>query len=77
MNFLKAAVEDTDFRYTFSADIFDIVHIRAIRSNLNSNLQKFMSDIVDELNNGINEEFENFVTKGILYMFWLTQIGNQ
>lgn len=72
MNFLKAAVQDTDFRYTFSADIFDMAHTRAIRSNLNSNLQSLMFDIVDEVKVGMREEFETLVTKGMPCDFWLT-----
>lgn len=77
MNFLKAAIQDTDFRHTFSADIFDMAHTRAIRSNLNANLPALMIDIMDEVNVGVGHEFGGVVTKGTLCKISFTQIGNQ
>jgi hypothetical protein len=76
MIFLKAAIQDTDFRHTFSADIFDMTHTRAIHFNLNANLPALMIDIMDEATMGVGDEFGGVVTKGTLCKISLMQIGN-
>lgn len=57
MHFLEAAVEDSDFSWAFRADVFQRVHSRAIRVNLNHNLPVFISDVVDEVNVAVKQLF--------------------
>jgi hypothetical protein len=68
MGYLKAAVEDTDFRFCFKADIFNMIHARAIKYNLNQNLASLMPEIVDELDAGMHDEFDSVVTNGVFFV---------
>jgi hypothetical protein len=65
LHFLSGAVEDADFSYSFKASVFESIHTRAIRLNLNHNLPCFTTDMVDELNAAIEDEFGNVVGKGM------------
>ena len=59
MQFLPAAVEDSDFSCAFRADVFKRVHSRAIRLNLNHNIPVYMPELVNELIAAFDEEFES------------------
>jgi hypothetical protein len=72
MHFLQAAVEDSDFSHAFRADVFQRVHSRAIRLNLNHNIPVFIHDVVDELNVAINDEFKDVTDSNLSW--WLSLI---
>lgn len=63
MDFLAGAVEDADFSHSFQASVFEKVHSRAIRVNLNHNVASSIPVIVDELKAAFSDEFAN-VTNG-------------
>src|SRR5438045_4179227 len=64
LSFLPAAMEDADFRCTFTADMFDTTHTRAIKLNLNQNLSMLLPEMVDELEAAVKDEFDSTVTIG-------------
>lgn len=69
LHFMSAAVEDTDFRYTFSSNIFERAHTDAIRIDLNRNLPKVIVNIADELNLAMRDELDQVVSKGNIAIF--------
>lgn len=63
MDFLAGAVEDADFSHSFKASVFQKVHLRAIRVNLNHNIPASIPEIADELHAIFKEEL-GFVGEG-------------
>jgi hypothetical protein len=59
MDFLSGAVEDADFSHSFRTSVFQKVHSRAIRVNLNHNIPAAIPEIVEELHAIFKEEFES------------------
>jgi hypothetical protein len=64
LHFLSGAVEDADFSYSFKASVFESIHTRAIKLNLNHHLPNFTGDMVDELNAAVEDEFGSIVGNG-------------
>ena len=58
LNFLEAALEDLDFRYTFSGNMYNLYHIPVIRNQLTRGMTKFIPATAEEMEGAFRDNID-------------------
>jgi hypothetical protein len=61
--FFEAALEDIDFRYTFTGNSYNLYHVPVIRNQLTRGIQAFLPDICEEVGGAFNDDIGSLVTE--------------
>ena len=56
LNFFEAALEDIDFRYTFTGNSYNLYHVPVVRNQLTRGIQAFLPAIGEEVKGAFQDD---------------------
>jgi hypothetical protein len=56
LNFFEAALEDIDFRYTFTGNSYNLYHVPVVRNQLTRGIQAFLPAIGEEVKGAFRDD---------------------
>ena len=63
LGFFEAAIEDIDFRYTFTGNAYNLYHVPVIRNQLTRGIQAFLPEICEEVRGAFNDDIGSLITE--------------
>ena len=58
LNFFEAALEDLDFRYTFSGNSYNLYHVPVVRNQLTRGITTLMPAIAEEIECAFSDDID-------------------